>query len=147
MVKPSCRTCEYLIKIDGELICVDSNQVTLDYYCNDYSVNCELCTYVDRDMCSLKGIPYIKRHEDTCKDFKESKTMAKINKTINDKCGEHCFLYHGSGHIQSCKTVCDKEVTCKDVITSKECNWCDIPFMILDDIKCKCVADLMVVSR
>lgn len=68
--------------------------------------------------------------------------MVKINKEINTECGDHCFLYHGSGLIQHCKTFCGKEVNCKDVITSKDCNFCDIPFMILDDIKCKCVADL-----
>ena len=65
-----------------------------------------------------------------------------MSNEVNTSCGSHCFLYHGSGHIQSCNTLCGKEMTCKDVVNSIDCNFCDIPHMILDEIKCRCVADL-----
>lgn len=58
-------------------------------------------------------------------------------------CDENCELYMKHGYIQECIDHCCKLMSCKDVITDTcQCNFCDIPYIILEDIKCKHVANL-----
>lgn len=58
-------------------------------------------------------------------------------------CDENCELYMKHGYIQECIDCCCELMSCKDVVTDTcQCNFCDVPYIILEDIKCRHVANL-----